>query len=522
MDLLKVRKRFYLMSEKEAMNEITKICMIHSNDTHSYLDNFDRRAALIKEIRKQNQENQIDTLLLDSGDVFAGSIYFTMYHGKKEAELMNLLKYDVMTLGNHEFDRGSTILADFIKRLDFPVVATNIDLQQDPELKQFLPQKAKYQTRPAKILPFTIKRLSTGDQVGIFGLTTPTTVDSAAPSNKTIFNDPIKTAKKTVAHLQRLGVNKIILLSHLGDDEDIRLANLVSGIDIIVGGHTHKVIKEPIVINQPDGSKTIVTQVGQYGEYLGELQVSFNRQDGSLIAVNETIHSVNDYPKKDSRIKTMISKMEKEKSEVSSRVVGQTATVLNGERQALRVGDTNLGNLITDAFYYAAQKAGLRPDIAIMNSGGIRSSLSPGKIRFGDVVRVLPFSKELLVLEVTGAQLLESLEYGLFPQVSRLKLTYDLDKKVGNQLIESHIFTQKKLVTIEASKKYKVATNSFVGIGKDDYRGFKQARILLESGKLDVHLFSEYLDVLPKNMTYAENQRITYRNIDLKAPRLLD
>jgi len=487
---------------KDESNEL-KLSILHTNDTHSYLDDFARRATLIEKIRKENEQKGIETLLFDCGDVFAGSIYFTMYEGQKEAELMNLLNYDAMTLGNHEFDRGSPLLANFFETIDFPVVATNIDMSQDSVLCSHVDQT---------VFSLLIKSLGNGERLAIFGLTTMTTTDSASPSLQTKFNDPVETAVRTVNKLKALGIKTIITLSHLGDDEDQKLAKAVAGIDLIIGGHTHRVIEKPIIINR-EGSLTAITQAGEYGKYVGQLDVTLSTA-GTIKDIKGKLHPINQTITEAPKFKVMIDQIKREKVNVSSKIVGKTAWVLNGEREQLRLGETNLGNLVADAFFYKAKVKDLQPDLAIINSGGIRASILKGLISFGDLINVLPFSKTLMLLEVTGQNIKDALEYGLFPQVSRLQAKFDLNQATGKKLQELLILRNGQFEPIREQEKYRVVTNSFVGVGKDNFQGFQVAKVIVDNIALDVNALADYIADLPQPIKYETDQRLVYQYND--------
>lgn len=202
--------------------------VLHTNDTHAHLDNIARRVTAIHTARNDH------TLLLDAGDVFSGTLYFNQFNGLADLFFMNELKYDAMTFGNHEFDKGPGTLAEFIKQAKFPFVSANLDFSADADLKG-LSHSELGKGEPGQIYPAVIKEIA-GEKVGIIGLTTPETSVLSSPGPDIKFADEVESAQKQVDALEAEGINKIIVLSHLGYTVDQQLAEAVDGIDIIVGG----------------------------------------------------------------------------------------------------------------------------------------------------------------------------------------------------------------------------------------------------------------------------------------------
>lgn len=437
--------------------------ILYTNDTHSYLDDFARRSWLIKKLR------DADALLLDSGDSVSGSIYYNLYEGAMEARLLSMLGYDAITFGNHDFDRGSAGVANFLKHLTIPLISSNVDISKDPLLNQHL------------IFPYAVKQ-----KMGIFALTTLETLDNAESSPETVFLDPIETAKAIVKKLQELEVKGIILLSHLGKTKDEELAQAVPDIDAIVGGHTHDALGEPHYIG-----KTLILQAGCHGKYLGE---------ADLEAGTVTLHSIDETVPEDPELIPFIREMQAARDQYASLPIAETAVRLDGDRHQQKSRETNLGNLVVDAYFHKAKALGFAPDCGILNGLGIRTSIEAGPITLGDLIKVLPYSKSLMVLRTTGANIKQALSHGLYPQVSQLKIRYE-----EGQLAEVLL----KGKPLEDHKLYTVATNTFCGTGKDGYHhGFSGAEILSENISLDVDILREYMNSLPQPIRYEPEGRI--------------
>ncbi|MFJ8064707.1 metallophosphoesterase [Psychrobacillus sp. NPDC096426] len=195
----------YIPSDVEPTN--FELSIIHTNDTHAAIENAPKRATIIKDVRKEKP----NALLLDAGDVFQGTLYFTEYQGEADLALMNYMGYDAMTLGNHEFDLGKTAeghqaLANFVKNAKFPIVTANVDFSKDEKLAGLHKETIAPNATPGNIYDGTIIEVD-GEKVGIFGLTTETTAGSSSP-NKVTFEDYLKEAEKAVASLEAQGVDK--------------------------------------------------------------------------------------------------------------------------------------------------------------------------------------------------------------------------------------------------------------------------------------------------------------------------
>ncbi|MFY0672136.1 MAG: metallophosphatase [Bacteroidia bacterium] len=261
---------------KSCTSKSTSLTILHTNDMHSRIEPFPsnagrnaglggmaRRATLIKQIRAETE----NVLLLDSGDIFQGTPYFNFFGGELEFKLMSQMGYDVATLGNHDFDNGLVGLEKMLPNANFSFVNANYDFSKTILKDRFKPYKI----------------IDKGDiKVGVFGLGIE--LKGLVPDKlyaETQYNEPISVAKEIVAELQTQNCDYIICLSHLGfknDSEkvdDHKLAESVNGIDLILGGHTHTFLNEPIVYENVQGHKTIINQVGWAGINLGRIDVNF-------------------------------------------------------------------------------------------------------------------------------------------------------------------------------------------------------------------------------------------------------
>lgn len=244
-----------------------KLVILHTNDTHSQIEpytykadtnvgGFLRREALVREIRAEYP----DLLLFDAGDFSQGTPYFNFFKGYTEVEMMNAMRYDAITLGNHEFDNGSAALAKLLKKADFKVVCANYEFHN----------KAL-----AKVVKHHVVLKRNGLKIGVFGLLADLrTLTFPATYQELTYLDPVAIAKNEVEELKSMGCDLIICLSHLGIEEDMVndfvVAKEVPDIDIIIGGHSHKELSEPVIIG-----KTRVCQMANKGKCVGKITLDY-------------------------------------------------------------------------------------------------------------------------------------------------------------------------------------------------------------------------------------------------------
>jgi 2',3'-cyclic-nucleotide 2'-phosphodiesterase (5'-nucleotidase family) len=323
-----------------------KLTIMHVNDSHANVEQYPRLTTAVNEVRAANP----NSLLVDAGDVFSGTLYFNQYQGQADLEFMNNLKYDAMTFGNHEFDKDSNVLASFITKAQFPFVSANVNVSKDPALGVLFKDELSTSPEGGKIYPAIIKEIDE-EKVGIFGLTTEDTTFLASPSNDIVFENAVEKAKQTVAALEAQGVNKVVVLSHLGYGPDKELASRVNGLDVIVGGHTHTKLDKPEVIVKAE--PTVIVQANEYLKYLGVLDVNFDA-NGVVIAQEGKLLDVNKYTE-DAAAAVKVAQFKAPLDELKRTVVGSSSVVLDGERSNVRSKETNLGNLITDAMVQKAK-----------------------------------------------------------------------------------------------------------------------------------------------------------------------
>jgi 5'-nucleotidase len=255
----------------------TLITFLHTNDTHSQIDPLSandgqypdmggvaRRATLVKRIRKENP----NTLVIDAGDVFQGTPYFNFYKGEVEYKSMSLIGYDVVTLGNHDFDNGVDGLAAAMKFANFEFVSCNYDVRGTP--------------LESRVKPYVVRVIG-GVRVGLFGMgVSPDNLITPENFKGVKYNDPVKASRDVVKILrEREGCTVVVGMSHLGyyvnprqgEVGDSQVAAQVDGIDFIASGHTHTFMKQPMITKTPSGGGTIIFQVGRSGIFVGRVDM---------------------------------------------------------------------------------------------------------------------------------------------------------------------------------------------------------------------------------------------------------
>ncbi|MFK9090253.1 5'-nucleotidase C-terminal domain-containing protein [Bacillus salipaludis] len=480
------------------------LSIMHVNDTHANVEQYPKLTTAVNEVRGQKP----NALLVDAGDVFSGTLYFNQYLGKADLWFMNNLKYDAMTFGNHEFDKDSVTLAGFMGEMTFPMVSANVNVTKDPVLGPLFKNEISATPEGGKIYPAIVKTIN-GEKVGIFGLTTEDTTFLANPSKQIVFENAVEKAKTTVAALKEQGINKIVVLSHLGYGPDQELAKVVDGIDVIVGGHSHTKLDQPVVIEKAE--PTVIVQANEYLKYLGTLDVTFD-ENGVVTKESGKLLDVNTYAP-DAVTQAKVDELKKPLEELKKQVVGSSSVLLDGERNNVRYKETNLGNLIADGM---AQKANEilknNTTIAMQNGGGIRASIQKGDVTLGDIYTVLPFANLLVTLDLTGEEIWQALEHsvskvesgaGQFMQVSGLQFKYDPKKDPYKRVWEVKVKTADGYEPFDLTKTYSVATNAFAADGGDGFTMFKKAK---DAGRIHELLLVDY-EILTES--FAKNSPVS-------------
>ena len=478
-----------IVTVKTAQPDLTgKTVVLHTNDVHGALAGY----AYIPALRAAYETAGAEVIVVDAGDFTQGNPYVSLSKGHSAIEMMNAAGYDVVTLGNHEFDFGYEQLMENLKDASFKTVCANVYHKGTTDL----------------ILdPSVIVETASGLKVGFFGLETPETATKVNPALITkidfsTFDQLYTAAQAAVDGLADADV--VIGLCHLGIDKEsaangYRSTDLlahVNGVDFVIDGHSH----------------TTMT-IGENGEPIQSTGTQF-AYIGAIVIDNATKTIVDNYLhpvsclSEDEAVAEQAAGIMAGVDEAYGAPFATSEILLNGERDpGNRTEETNLGDLITDAMVWCVAREGgieqVEPShiVGITNGGGIRATINPGEISMKDINTVLPFGNTVAVVYVTGAELLEALEastfctpkaIGGYPQTSGIRWTIDTTKEYdqGDVYItisggESSYFGPKSIrrVTIESvngepfdpEATYAVVTNNFCTVGGDTYNVFKNA-----------------------------------------------
>jgi len=505
-----------------AHDKVYEITILHTNDFHarfrpiSKYDNncsaknnakgkcFGGTARLITAIEDARSRHS-NTILLDGGDQFQGTLFYNLYKGQVAAEMMNKLGYDGMAVGNHEFDDGPETLRAFMDTVNFPVLMANANVHMEPELKGKL-QKS-----------MTLYR--NNQKIGLIGVVTEDVVEISSPGDNIIFTDAVAAVQSEVDFLTEAGVNKIILLSHSSYEIDKMIAANTTGVDVIVGVHDNAYLSNisdrakgpyPTVVNG-----TQIVQAYAYGKFLGELSVLFDEAGNVIYATGEPI-TIDGSVNENSQIVARLDELEEPIKELKETIVGTVSTSLTGDRAVCRVQECDMGNMIADAMRDAVIDKGYT--IALQNSGGIRASLDAGEVSLGEIMSILPFQNTLSTFKVTGQQLLTAIENGVsqvedvagrFPQVSGMRYTFDLAKPANEGRVTSiEIDEDGSWKPLDLNKTYGMVSNNFIRGGGDGYKVFRSASEIYDFGPDLADVVANYIKANPGYSGYTDN-RIT-------------
>ena len=457
--------------DNDKANGPLSLNILHVNDHHSHLEAASQSLAIAGQDTEfesggfarvaskiQQRADQLDNVLkLHAGDAITGTLYFTSFEGEADAELMNLVCFDAFALGNHEFDRGDEGLKQFLDYLgsgscQTPVLAANVK----PAVGTPLAPVAE----DDYIQPYVVKEIA-GERVGIVGIDIANkTRNSSSPLATTEFLDETETAQAMIDELAADGVNKVILLTHYQYQNDLALAQALSGVDVVIGGDSHTLLGDfegyglgvggayPTELTNADGDKVCVAQAWQYSQVVGELNVQWDA-DGKVTACSGVPHLLlgdsivredeteTEYTPEgeerqailaaidadpqlslvtpDATVAAALQAYTNQLDAFRNQVVGTATEDLCLERipgaggrseiagcdAATAERGSDISNVVAQAFLYLSKNA----DVAIQNGGGVRTDIAQGDITIGDAYTLLPFANTLTDLTMTGAEI---------------------------------------------------------------------------------------------------------------------
>lgn len=481
------------------------LVILHTNDIHGQMEagaacvGFER----VQTLAARCKEHSPAVLLLDAGDALHGSVPATVSQGAAVLEGMCRAGYDAITPGNHDFNYGLDRLKELQAAYPLPFLAGNV-VHEETGCKVF---------EAVRFFEWE------GLRAGVFGVATPETKTKSNPGNTRghVFMDVLAYVRRCVRELKTGGADVIICLSHLGMDadsqwQDKHVAQAVPGIDVIVGGHSHDRFESGVTVGD-----TLIVQAGSYFSAVGEVRL-MRQADGSW-QKQATLHRAADVPMPAAAkpLPETVHIMQKQ-APVLSTYVGESREPLNGERLAVRSGETNFGSLMADAM-----RAATGADVAIMNGGGIRCSIAQGRITMRDIMDAFPFSNVPSLLEVSGATIWTVLAHGFstypqpaghFPHVSGM--TCAVAEMQAKRKCLQEIWVHGR--PIQLDKRYRLAVNDFMAAGGDGYDMLVQQPQFGSFGALS-EVLAGHINGLKQVPVYRE-QRI--RLIEPPAARMAD
>jgi 5'-nucleotidase/UDP-sugar diphosphatase len=465
-----------LHSRIEAINKYDSTCSAEEAGKNECFGGIARVKTAIDTARKQITDAGGNVLTLDAGDQFQGSLFYTEYKSAPVAEFMNGIGFDAMAIGNHEFDDGPEELAKFIDALKFPIISGNTVAALNTPVAN-------------KFKGYIVKDLG-GQKVAVVSVLATDTDETSSPGPNIFFDDEIAYLKTAVKEITDQGVNKIILLSHVGYERDKQIAAAVDGIDVVVGGHSHTLLSNtdekaagpyPTVVKDPAGVDVPIVTAYAYSKYLGELKVVFDdagKVKSAAGAPKLLDASVTPDAGFEARVKELAAPLEA----VKAKEVSETTDAIDGSREVCRAAECSMGNLVADAMLDHVKAQGIT--IAIQNGGGLRASIDKGVVTMGEVLTVLPFQNSVATFQLKGADLVTALENGLseieegagrFPQVAGLKYSFDKSKPAGSRVVSVETKEGDGFVPLDPQKVYGVVTNNYMRGGGDGYKIFATA-----------------------------------------------
>ncbi|UPQ89884.1 bifunctional metallophosphatase/5'-nucleotidase [Vibrio sinaloensis] len=533
---------------------VTKLRLAHINDTHSYFEptslqlainvdgvelnpfvsagGFARIATRVDQLKQQAEQQQQGFLFLHAGDCFQGTLYFSLFKGEANATLLNALNIDAMALGNHELDMGNEPVAHFVDRIQFPLLAGNWDLSNELPHKRFRLQGHR------NVVPYDtdqhranwIEKAVGDDRVAIFSLALDKMAEISNPDWDTPFVDAVETAKNTVAAIRQSGINKIILLSHMGYEADLDLANHVDGISVIVGGHSHRLQGDFSLLglakDDPYGvrvNQTYVVQSGMHALSLGHCDLEF-APDGTLTrfegknelllgrrlfidaSMNET-HNDSPYQvarsyidahpnvivcKKQQSLQTLLEqKYTSQVRQLQKQIIATCDQTLRHTRIPDQQGPSDIAPLVAESFAYQMKKLGHQVDFAIHNAGGVRNSLSAGQVSVADIAgKLLPFAVPIGIYYIEGREIANILEGainnalnngvvgtgdGSYPYTHNLCFEYCCDEPLGARIKRLKLLDNcGQWQEVEDDKVYCGTSSAYTMKGKEGYEAMSK------------------------------------------------
>ena len=483
------------------------IVILYENDVHCAVEGYSKLAAMKNELKSEYEYVGV----VSSGDFVQGGTLGAVSKGEYIVELMNLVGYDAIAPGNHEFDYTISRLTELYELSETKYISCNF---------------AKIGEEKTYFEPYTI--VSYGDvDIAYIGIITPETITSARPSQFRNENGEIiytfnesrlyELVQESIDEATEDGADYVIALSHIGYDESGELNDVTDvientdGLDVVLDAHSHSVIEEKIVKDK-SGDDVLLSSTGTGFENIGKLTIANGEFDTELVKT-ET------YTKTDADVDAYIAEINESYAELGNRKISESKVELithNEEGARLvRTAETNLGNLCSDALFFVTNA-----DVSYVNGGGLRAPIKSGDMAFNDIYTVFPFNNRIVTAEITGQVLLDMLEMsmisypqedGAFPHMSGI--TFSVNKSIPSSIKvdENGFFTKVdgdyrvydvkvldkesgNYKALELDKKYILAAADYYILNFGSGMSmFKDAKVVESEGMLDVEVLERYI-----------------------------
>ncbi|MBO5491218.1 MAG: bifunctional metallophosphatase/5'-nucleotidase [Desulfovibrio sp.] len=494
--------------------------ILHANDTHSHIAGIDkdgrfctgdaecrgglaRMAAAVKNARAQGA----NVLALDAGDMFTGTLFYSVNKWPLLAELNRLMPWDAATLGNHEWDEGCAELAKYLEaKRPFPMLAANLRPKKGCPLL--------YSDTP----PYIVREIG-GHKVGVIGLSNDEVAGLSSACPQTGFADRVESVQAAVRELEKQGVRRIVLLTHIGLPADRKLAQSVDGVDVSGGGPTQSSLGPdsaegpyPVVEKSPSGKPVLVVTAKWATQYLGVLACNFD-QDGVLTSWSGQAVELQPAAPRDTAVSAKVAEYAASLKDYRARKVGRLDIDQGPDgMDACRAHECPSGDIMTDAMLDYGRPYGAR--MALLNSGAVRAALPPGDISRGDILTAFPFGITVQVREYTGEQIWEALEHGVAGEDARgpqmlqtagLRYVVDAAKPSGKRVLQAEVVGEDgRAAPLRTRERYKVVVTSFLTMGGDFFDMLAKGRVVTSPEPVDAEMLSGYLSrhsPLPRPVT---------------------
>ncbi len=506
---------FSLMSFSVLANQY-QLDLIHTNDLHAHFlpfsidgencsyDTCRGGFAKIKTFIEQERTKNPNLVLLDAGDRFSGTVFYTLRKGADFPLLLNEMRYDAMNLGNHDFDDGLPELEKFVHQINAPVISANVVFPESHALAK-------------NVLPMLVLHKD-GRQIGVISLLTTTTKTTSSNATEIELKDPLKVVQPLIQKLKEQGVNIIILLNHIGIDKDIELAQNLTDVDIIVSAHTHTLLSNnpnekeakggyPVVIKNKEGKDTLIVSAGIGGHHVGKLSTTFD-DNGDILSYKGDTIAMDENIVPDQK---MINLLETVQSKIDD-FLNTSIFVSNQKIPLTHDGQfcsesCYIGEVLTDSLLKAARKIEKNVDFAFLNSGGIRAGLPKGEIFFKHIAEVYPFDSKAVIVKIKGKDIIAYLNHGLkeyvvddrtnpFIQVAGMDYLFSSKNKTVTKL---NIYQGK----IDLEKDYLIVMPKFLANGGD---GFPKLEIVRELPEKTIR--EEFISILKETKINSFENRV--------------